>query len=132
MPVLVPVVLLFGAKSLAAGYWWKHRYRAYDPGWLVDLVRRQHPTRHELAAALEACDRARAEGRYYLRLKSRVSVALADEELGENLRLEDPVDGALAIDVRPDGLIAGVDFVGRRRRDAAAAEREAPDAVDED
>ncbi len=41
-------------------------WKAYDPGWLVELAREQHADKPWLASALSACTRGRYESRAYI------------------------------------------------------------------
>lgn len=118
MSALLPFALVAGAKALVTSYFWQRRFRAYDPGWLVDLARRQHPTARWLGDALEECTRARVEDRYYLRFKGAPAVLTEGATVRGNMLLRDPVEGLLVVDVHPDGRIAGLEFRSRREREA--------------
>ena len=88
------------------------RWERYDPGWLVELARREEPHEPWLAEALARCTRAAWECSAYLRFVSR------EEERDNPLVAESYVwnpgqSEELVIDVLHDGRIGGVEFTGR-------------------
>lgn len=84
--------------------------KPYDPAWLVELARAQHPDRPALAEALARCTRAVEESRAYLRFVQADAPAW---RFRENVRLHHPREGTLVLDVLEGGRIGGVEFLKR-------------------
>lgn len=91
------------------------KWKAYDPSWLVNLAQEQLADRPEIAKALAACRRAAIESRAYLHFVDAANANKpgAEWQFAENVRLEDPKQGDLILDVLKDGRIGGVEFLAR-------------------
>ncbi len=118
MPAFVPIAILLGVKAIAARYLWTRRWRTYDPAWLIELAQSQYPRETWLVTALARCTRVKLESEYYTRFKParRPEPIDASPPARNNIVLEDPVEGSVVLDVRPDGQIAGLEFRTRRLR----------------
>jgi hypothetical protein len=103
------------AVSLVSYRAWRERWRAYDPGWLVELARRQHPDKPWLAEALTQCTRVRRESNAYLRFVSprRPNKPGSAWQFAENVLLEDEAAGDLVLDVLKHQRVGGVEFLSR-------------------
>lgn len=82
----------------------------YDPEWLAELAREQHPDQPDLAGALARCTRARRDGRAYLRFVEADTPAWRFER---SVTLESRREGTLVLDVLQDGRVGGVEFLRR-------------------
>jgi len=95
-------------------------WKPYDPAWLIELAKAQHPEEAWLPAALAACTMARQESAAYIHF-----VRQADpEEPGSewqaqtDLTLRHPTEGELVLDVLEGNRIGGVEFLAKLSDDA--------------
>ena len=110
------LLALVATVFLAAWCWnaWSRRWRPYDPTWLVELAREQHPDDPSLTAALRACTRA-IQGANYVRFVSgrRANQPGAEWQFARNVTLESDTHGDLVLDVLQSGRIGGVEFLSK-------------------
>lgn len=89
----------------------------YDPTWLADLARQQHPDRPELATALARCTSAQwSDSRayvYFVLPPESPNAPGSDWQIQENVRLEDAAAGDIVLDLLRDGRIGGAEFLAR-------------------
>ena len=87
----------------------------YDPTWLVELARRQHPGRPWLAEALARCTHAREESRAYLRFVEADAPGGSGSawQFETTLRLEHPREGTLVLDILRGERVGGVEYLSR-------------------
>ncbi len=83
------------------------RFAPYDPAWLVDAAKNQHPAETWLHAALATCTRAIGDEPiiYFVDPQS------PDWHVARDFRLNDTPRGDVEIDVLKDGRIGGVEFL---------------------
>jgi len=88
----------------------------YDPTWLVELARRQHADRPELAAALARCTRCVWESAgyvYFVEPPRTPNTPGSPWQFQENVLLEDEAEGTIVLDVLQSGEIGGAEFLSR-------------------
>jgi hypothetical protein len=92
--------------SMATGW------EAYDPAWLVELARAQHPEKPWLASALSACTRGRYESRAYIHFvdAARPGEPGSPWQFRENVLLH-ALEGDVVLDVLEDGAVGGAEFL---------------------
>lgn len=118
-PRLMLYFVLLGVFAAALGVAlqvaWRRRWQAYDPGWLVALVRAQMPDDRPLLDAVHRCTRASVESRAYTRFVSgfRANQPGAAWQFDHNVTLESEDYGHLVLDVLKDGNVGGLEFVDR-------------------
>ena len=118
IPKAVKISLLVaavGVTSVASYFAWRGRWRRYDPSWLAELARQQHPDKPWLAKALAECIRAQRESEAYLRFVSarRPNQPGSAWQFAENLTLEHETEGDLVLDILTHQRIGGVEFLSR-------------------
>jgi hypothetical protein len=91
------------------------QWKPYDPAWLVELARRQHPGELWLAEALARCTRAWEESRAYTRFvpAEHPNEPGSEWQFDRSVLLEHPAEGTLVLDVLQDGRIGGIEFLRR-------------------
>ena len=91
------------------------QWESYDPRWLVELAKTQHPDKPWLADALSACTRCQWKGDIYLRFVDarRANRPGAPWQFRQSLFLKDPGEGNLVLDVLVGNRIGGVEFYDR-------------------
>lgn len=90
-------------------------WKPYDPAWLVELAKEQHPEEAWLPAALAACTMARQESAAYIHF---VSASDPDElrsewEAQTDIILKHPTEGDLVLDILEGNRIGGVEFLAK-------------------
>jgi hypothetical protein len=88
------------------------RWESYDPEWLVELAREQHPDKPWLAYALSACTRGRHESRAYIYFVD----AAAPNEPGSQWQFRENVllttrKGEVVLDILASGVVGGAEFL---------------------
>lgn len=88
------------------------RWEDYEPGWLVELARAQHPEKPWLANALERCTRAQWESRAYVYFvePERLERPITDERSRSNLLLQSE-QGDIVLDPLDGCEIGGAEFL---------------------
>jgi hypothetical protein len=86
--------------------------QAYDPTWLVQLVRHQLPSESQLACAIEASTHALSVGPAYVLFvdSSNPNVPGSAWQFARNVVLEHSPHGMVVIDVLQDGRVGGIEF----------------------
>ena len=89
-------------------------WQPYDPAWLVQLARAQHPESPWLAEALARCRLAVGAGSPYVHFASaeQANRPGAEWQYRESISLHDPEVGLVVVDVLEDGRIGGIELVG--------------------
>jgi hypothetical protein len=88
-------------------------WRDYDPTWLVDLAKEQHPNEPDMHTALAACTRAYGDIPYIYFIDSKQTNKLGAEwQIGTSFSLDHPEQGELVVDRMKDGRIGGIEFLG--------------------
>ena len=87
-------------------------WEAYDPSWVAELAREQHPDEPPLAEALSACTRARWESRAYVYFvdSRRPNQPGSEWQFDRNVTLQDPKRGRIVVDLLKDGRVGGLEF----------------------
>jgi len=82
-------------------------FSSYDPAWLVEAAKKQHPAEGWLHEALAKCTRAIGEEPviYFVDPKS------PDWHVARDYRINDTPRGDVEIDVLKDGRIGGIEFL---------------------
>ena len=93
-------------------------WKEYDPSWLVEAARREHPEKAWLRASLAKCTRIAVEGglgqtdAYYYTGKVQDKF-MRRRLFWTNLQLVHTEHGHIVLDVLKDGSISGIEFVDR-------------------
>ena len=89
-------------------------WKPYDPAWLVELAKAQHPEEAWLPAALAACTMARQESAAYIHFVSPADPdELSSEWQGQtDLILKHPTEGEL-VDILEGNRVGGVEFLAK-------------------
>lgn len=92
-------------------------WNRYDPRWLVELARQQHPHLPWLAEALASCTRASQESDAYVHFvdPSNANEPGAAWQFDTTLRLTDAVHGELILDILQGHRVGGIEFYDRLR-----------------
>lgn len=82
-------------------------FRPFDPAWLVEAAKKQHPKETELHAALALCTQALGEEPiiYFVDPHS------PDWHVARDVRINDTPRGDVEIDILKDGRIGGIEFL---------------------
>ena len=90
-------------------------WKPYDPTWLVDLAKEQHPEEPWLPAALAACTMARQESAAYIHFVNRADPDEPGSEWQEqtDLILKHPTEGELVLDILEGNRVGGVEFLAK-------------------
>ncbi len=90
-------------------------WKPYDPAWLVDLAKEQHPDEAWLPAALAACTMAKQESPAYIHFVNRTDPDEPGSEWTEqtDITLKHPTEGELVLDVLEGNRIGGVEFLAK-------------------
>jgi len=91
------------------------KWEAYDPAWLVALVREQCPDEPWLADAAATCTRCQVESRAYIYFVDGASPnqPRSPWQFERNIVLSSPSEGEIVLDILTDQRIGGVEFVRR-------------------
>lgn len=83
------------------------QFRPYDPSWLVEAAKKQHPAETALHAALATCTQVAGDEPvlYFVDPQSN------DWHILRDVRLNDLPGGDVEIDILQDGRIGGVEFL---------------------
>ena len=90
-------------------------WEPYDPTWLIDLAREQHPEEAWLPEALAACTRCRRESEAYIHFvdSNRPNKPGSGWQFDTNLELQSPTEGWIVLDILVDHRVGGVEFVDK-------------------
>ncbi|HEX2079250.1 MAG TPA: hypothetical protein VHG08_16105 [Longimicrobium sp.] len=90
-------------------------WEPYDPEWLAEWVRANRPDLPWLADALARCTRAAQGGHAYVYFVDPADANQpgAEWQLEENVMLDHPKEGTLALDVLTGRRIGGIEFLSR-------------------
>ncbi len=89
----------------------------YDPAWVVELARRQHPADHQLLKALQECTQKVGECRCGCGDPYFVDSASTDWEPGRCVELTRSDQTTVIVDVLADGRVGHIEIGrwGRKR-----------------
>jgi len=92
-------------------------WEPYDPTWLIELAREQHPEEAWLPAALAACTRCRRESDAYIYFVNPdgPNKPGSDWQFDANLELQSPTEGWIVLDILANHRVGGVEFVVKIR-----------------
>jgi hypothetical protein len=95
-------------------------WKPYDPAWLVELAKAQHPEEAWLPAALAACTMARQESAAYIHFATPADPDApgSEWEAQTDIILKHPTEGELVLDIFEGNRIGGVEFVAKLSGDA--------------
>jgi hypothetical protein len=98
-------------KTLACVFARPLPWQSFDPSWLVELAREQHPDDKALHAALAECRQAQVQPAY-IRFVSgaRPNQRGSAWQFGRNVALLDPLYGEVILEVLKDGRIGGAEL----------------------
>lgn len=90
-------------------------WKPYDPAWLVELAKAQHPEEAWLPAALAACTMARQESAAYIHFVNKADPDEPSSEWQEqmDITLKHPTEGELVLDILEGNRIGGVEFLAK-------------------
>ena len=90
-------------------------WEPYDPTWLVELAREQHPDKPWLADALAACTRCRCGSAAYIHFvnNERPNQAGSEWQFDTNLELQSPTEGEIILDVLTGQRVGGLELINK-------------------
>ena len=75
----------------------------FNPGWIIELVKKQHPERTDIISALNYCTICRWESPAYVYFNEGLP-------LRGGAMLRDKINGLIIIDMTECGKVAGIEF----------------------
>ncbi len=91
------------------------KWEKYDPTWLVDHAKEQHPDKPWLAKALSKCARCSIESKAYIHFvdPKNANSPGAEWQFEKNIFLNSPREGELVLDILEGYRVGGVEFLLR-------------------
>ena len=91
------------------------QWKPYDPTWLIALAKAQYPQEAWLHQAFAVCTRClkRSKAYYYFIPADKPNQPGSPWQISHNMRLEDPQEGTIIVDILVGNRVGGIEFLDR-------------------